>query len=368
MSLTQWIPAPLLVTGPWDLAYWQWIGIAVLILLALIIGKIAWWSFSWGVKRLVDRTATTIDDELVARLRRPLRLLGTIAVFRIAMPLLELPEERANTVQSILLALFALGIVWGVLRVVDVLITHAAGASWVSARPSSRQLLLLAGRIFKVVFVVVAVISFLGTLGLPIGSLLAGLGIGGIALAFGAQKTVENLFGAFSLGIDQPLREGDFVKLEGDVQGTVDSIGLRSTRLRTLDRTMVTLPNGKLSDMRIETFAARDRIRLNTTLKLQHGTTSAQMRTILVGFEATIRSHEKFFAPDCTVRFLGFAESSMDVEVSCYFATADFEEFRKIREDVLLAFMEIVEKSGSAFAFPTRTVHLASMPAATRAA
>jgi len=368
MSLTQWIPAPLLVTGPWDLAYWQWIAIAVLVVLALIISKVAVWAFSWAVKRIVDRTTTTIDDELVARLRRPLRLLGTIAVFRLAMPLLELPDERAATIQDILLALLAVGILWGVLRAVDVFITRATSAPWVSSRPSSRQLLLLVGRILKVVFVVIAAVSFLGALGLPIGSLLAGLGIGGIAIAFGAQKTVENLFGAFALGVDQPLREGDFVKLEGDVMGTVESIGLRSTRLRTLDRTMVTLPNGKLSEMRIETFAARDRIRFATVLNLQYGTTSAQVRTVLEGVEKTLREHPKFFAPDCTVRFLGFGESSMNIECVCYFGTSDFEEYRKIREDVLLSIMEIVEKAGSAFAFPTRTIHVASQPAASRAA
>ena len=363
MSLTRWIPEPLLSIGPWDLAYWQWIAIAVLIVLALIIGKVAVWAFSWALKRIVDRTATTLDDELVAALRRPLRLVGTIAVFRLAMPLLELPDHRAETIQDILLALFALGIVWGVLRAIDVIVTHAAGATWAKTRPSSRQLLSLIGRILKVVVVVIATVSFLGAIGLPIGSLLAGLGIGGIAIAFGAQKTVENLFGAFALGVDQPLREGDFVRLESDVVGTVEQIGLRSTRLRTLDRTMVTLPNGKLSDMRIETFAARDRIRFATVLNLTYGTTSAQIRSVLEGLEAALRGHPKFFGPDCTVRFLGFGQSSLDVECVCYFGTSDYDEFRRIREQVLLSFMEIVEKAGSAFAFPTRTIHVASLPA-----
>ena len=366
MSLTRWIPEPLLSIGPWDLAWWQWIAIAVLSIVALLVGKFAVWAFSWALKRIVDRTTTKLDDELVAKLRRPLRLLGTIAVFRLAMPLLELPEERAETITDALLAMLAIGIVWGVLRAIDVIVTHAAGAAWAVTRPSSRQLLSLLGRILKVVVVVIAAVSFLGAIGLPIGSLLAGLGIGGIALAFGAQKTVENLFGAFALGVDQPLREGDFVKLEADVMGTVESIGLRSTRLRTLDRTMVSLPNGKLADMRIETFAARDRFRFTTVLNLVYGTTVAQMRQILADLERALREHPRFFPPDCTVRFMGFGQSSLDIEVICFFATPEVSEFRTIRQDLLLSFMEIVEKAGSGFAFPTRTIHVASMP--TRAA
>ena len=362
MSLTTWIPEPLLHIGPWDLAWWQWIAIAVLIVLALIIGKVAVWAFSWALKRVVDRTTTTLDNELVARLRRPLRLLGTIAVFRLAMPLLELPAHREETIQDVLLAMLAIGIVWGVLRAIDVIVTHAGNASWASTRPSGRQLLMLIGRILKVVVVVIATVSFLGAIGLPIGSLLAGLGIGGIALAFGAQKTVENLFGAFALGVDQPLREGDFVRLEGDVMGTVDSIGLRSTRLRTLDRTMVTLPNGKLSDMRIETFAVRDRIRFATILNLTYSTSSAKLKAVLEGIERMLREHPKFYAPECTVRFLGFGASSLDVEILCYFATTDYGEFRVIREQVLISIMEILERAGSGFAFPTQTVHVATLP------
>jgi MscS family membrane protein len=372
MSLTEWIPEPLLSLGPWDLAWWQWAAIGILIVASLLIGKFAVWTFSWGLKRIVDRTTTTIDDELIARLRRPLRLLGTVAVFRVAMPLLELPEAREGTITGILLAFLAIGIVWGVLRAIDVIVTHAARAAWATSRPSSRQLLSLIGRILKVVVIVIALVSFLGAIGLPIGSLLAGLGIGGIAIAFGAQKTVENLFGAFSLGVDQPLREGDFVKLESDTMGTVEAIGLRSTRVRTLDRTVVTLPNGKLADMRIETYAARDRIRYTTTVRLVYGTTAAQLRQILEGIERALVQHPKFVpvarGGELTVRFMGFGQSALEIEVICHFGTTDMGEFRMAREEVLLSVMEVVERAGSELALPAQTIHVATVAATTRAA
>ncbi|MBA3465141.1 MAG: mechanosensitive ion channel family protein [Deltaproteobacteria bacterium] len=364
MSLTDWIPEPLHSPGPWDLAYWQWIAIALLLVIAVVFARIARWLFSWGLKKVVHRTVTTFDDDLVDRLGGPLRLLGTVGLFRLGMPLLELPAERAQTITNILLAVLAFGIVWGLLRAIDVIIGHASKAAWVATRPTSRSLLSLVGRIMKVVVVVIAIISALGTMGLPVGSLLAGLGIGGIALAFGAQKTVENLFGAVALGVDQPLREGDFVKVEDSVLGTVEAIGLRSTRVRTLDRTVVTLPNGRISEMRIETFAARDRIRFATTIGLVYGTTAAQMRQVLEGIERLLREHPKQFdSTEITVRFLAFGQSSLDVEVISMFATSEISEFRAIRQELLLGIMDVVEKAGSSFAFPTRTVHLASLPA-----
>jgi MscS family membrane protein len=214
------------------------------------------------------------------------------------------------------------------------------------------------------VLVVIAVIGFLGSLGLPVGSLLAGLGIGGIAIAFGAQKTVSDLFGAFALGIDQPLREGDYVKIDSDVVGTVESVGLRSTRVRTADRTIVSLPNGKVADMRIETFAVRDRCRLSTTIGLVYSTTAAQMREVLAGFERVLRAHMKIWPASVQVRFTQFSESSLDILINCWFMTSDGDEFALYRQEVLLAFMDVVEQAGTDFAFPTHTVHLVHPPTA----
>jgi len=360
MSLSRWIPAPLLDLGPWDLAWWQWIAVIGNVLIALLIGRVAVRLVTWSLRRVVARTETTLDDELVQKLASPLRMLGAVAVYRLAMPLVELPAHRAAAITDVLLAVLAVAVVWGVLRAIDVLMMHAGTASWAQRRPASRALLSLVGRTLKVVVVIIAAVGFLGAVGLPIGSLLAGLGIGGIAIAFGAQKTVENLFGAFALGVDQPLREGDFVKVEADLMGTVESVGLRSTRVRTPDRTLVTLPNGRLADMKIETFAVRDRCRFATTLGLTYGTTASQLRAVTAGVEKLLRDHPKIWSENIVVRFMAFGQSSLDIEVLCWFETADYAEFRAIREDVLVAIMEIVERAGSGFAFPTRTVHVAT--------
>ena len=365
MSLTRWIPEPLLALGPWDLAWWQWIAVIVNIVLAILIGRLAVGIVGWGLRRVASRTETTLDDDLVKKLAGPLRLLGAVLVYRLALPLIELPPASAATVHDVLLAVLAVGVVWGVLRAIDVLMQHAGTASWAQRRPASRALLSLVGRTLKVVVVIIAAVSFLGAIGLPIASLLAGLGIGGIAIAFGAQKTVENLFGAFALGVDQPLREGDSVKIEADLIGTVESVGLRSTRVRTPDRTIVTLPNGRLADMKIETFAMRDRCRFATTVGLTYGTTAGQLRAVTAGIEELLRKHPKIWEQDLVVRFMAFGASSLDLEVLCWFQTSDYQEFRAIREEILVGIMELVERCGSSFAFPTQTIHVA--PTSSRA-
>jgi MscS family membrane protein len=228
---------------------------------------------------------------------------------------------------------------------------------WAMANPGARSFLQFSVRFGRIFVIAMGLLAALAALGIPVNSVLAGLGIGGIAIAFAAQKTVENFFGAISIGVDQPLRVADYVRV-GGVEGTVEKIGLRSTRIRTLDRTLVTIPNGKLADMQIETFAERDRIRLAATLALQYGATAAQLREVVSGIEALLRAHPKIWPETVVVRFLAFTDSSLSIELMAWFQTTDVTEFREIRQEVLLGVMEAVERCGASFAFPTRTVHL----------
>src|SRR5439155_15469733 len=139
---------------------------------------------------------------------------------------------------------------WTAFRGIDLARSVLERRSWAIDRPSSRSVLSIGGRLAKVSVLVIAGIVALAQLGVSVASLIAGLGIGGLAVALAAQKTLENLFGAFTIGVDQPFREGDYIKF-GDVAGTVEAVGLRSTRLRTLDRTIVTVPNGRLAEMQV---------------------------------------------------------------------------------------------------------------------
>jgi MscS family membrane protein len=355
------LPAPLLAEGPRGLLWWQWVAFPVFVAVALAAGSFLGWVTRRALGHLVSRTRTTWDDEILRRVARPLGVLWAIVVFGALQPWLDLGAGASSVVQHVLRALTYLVFFWAGFRSLDVAFDAAGRAPWTRVNASLAGLLPLGRKLAKVILLALGLVAVLNELGFQVASLLAGLGIGGIALALAAQKTVENLFGSVSIGVDQPFRVGDFVRIE-DVVGTVEVIGMRSTRIRTLDRTLVTFPNGKLADTRAETFAVRDRMRLFVNLGLSYRTTADQVRTVLREVEAALRAHPKIWPDAVVVRLSELRESTLNVEVVAWFQTPDWNEFTLIRQDLLLRFMEIVERAGTWFAFPTRTVHLVGGP------
>jgi len=340
-----------------NLAWWQWAALPILVfgawLLGMLLSRLTRAMLGW----LAKRTTATWDDELITRASAPLTLAWTLAIVSVGLPWLELSPQARELAHRFVHGLFLLAFLWMLWRSVDVAGHAFTSARWAQEHPGSRALLPLGRRVAKVVVMIASIVALLSELGYSVTSLVAGLGIGGLAVALAARSTLENLFGAFSIGADQPFREGDFVKVD-DFMGTVEAIGLRSTRIRTLDRTVITLPNGKLADMKVESFAQRDRIRLACDLGLVYGTTAAQMRQILAGVEQVLRQHPKIFPDAVVARFKELGTSALNIEVMAWFLTSDFGEFQAIRQEVLLQFMAVVEGCGSSFAFPTQTVHL----------
>jgi MscS family membrane protein len=356
-ALLEHIPASLLRPGPLELLWWQWIVVLALLYPTWLGGRFLGWGSRKVLLRLAVRTKTVWDEALLRRMRGPFTLAWTLVLLRAGLPFLGLYAPAEAFALQVIKAGAILAFFWAALRAVTVAGDVLAEAPWATANAGARSFLQFSVTFGRVFVVSLGALAALAALGIPVNSVLAGLGIGGIAIAFAAQKTVENFFGAVSIGVDQPLRVGDYVKA-GGVEGTVERIGLRSTRIRTLDRTVVTIPNGKLADMQIETFAERDRIRLNAVFALQYGTTADQLREVLAGIEALLRAHPKIWPEIVVVRFLAFADSSLSLEVMAWFQTTDFGEFREIRQEILLGVMEVVERAGTSFAFPTRTVHL----------
>ncbi len=356
-ALLDRIPASLLRPGPKELLWWQWIVVLALLVPAWWGGRVLGWVSRKVLLRFAARTSTTWDEALLGKLRGPFALGWTLVLLRLGLPFLGLYAPAALFAVQVLKAGVIYAFFWAALRAVAVAGEVLSEAPWAVANVAARSSLQFTVRLGRILVFTVGLLAALSALGVPVNSVVAGLGIGGIAIAFAAQKTVENFFGAVSIGVDQPLRVGDFVRA-GGVEGTVEKVGLRSTRIRTLDRTLVTIPNGKLADMQIESFAERDRIRLAATLALQYGATAAQLRQVVTGTEELLRAHPKIWPDTVVVRLAAFAESAVSVELMAWFQTADFNEFRDIRQEVLLGVMEIVERAGTSFAFPTRSVHL----------
>jgi MscS family membrane protein len=194
-------------------------------------------------------------------------------------------------------------------------------------------------------------------LGLPLYSVVAGLGIGGLAVALAIRPTLENLIGGVVLYLDHPVRVGDFCNF-GDKTGTVEAIGVRSTKLRALDRTLITVPNAALADMQLINWAKCDRMLIKSTIGLRYETENDQLRHVLVKFREMLHAHPKIHSDTVRVRFADFGQSSLDIGVRIYALTQDFNEYHAIREDVLLRMSEIVKKSGSSFAFPSQTLYM----------
>jgi MscS family membrane protein len=357
------LPPVLLEPGFGDLLWWQWLALPVLVVLAWVLGFLLSRVTGSVLNRLASRTTVTWDDVVLGRLQGPLTMAWALAVFYAALPLLGLYEPAESQITTTLKVGLYLVFFWALLRTVDVIGQYLLQSEWSAVHPASRSLVPLGGRVAKLAILAMAVVAMLGELGFSVASLITGLGIGGLALALAFQKTGENVFGAFALGVDQPFRVGDFVRVE-DLVGTVETIGMRSTRIRTLDRTLVSLPNGRLAEMRLETFAARDRLRLSTTIGVLYSTTEQQMQAILSGCEQVLRDHPHIWPDTVVVRFANFGPSSLDIEIMCWFLTTDFNEFRRYRQDVYLGFMRVVERAGGSFAFPTQTLHLVNAGAA----
>jgi MscS family membrane protein len=355
MSWIESVPVPLRAMGPRGLMWWQWIALPLLLVAAWAVGFVLGRLTRSLLGMLARRTKATWDDQLALSIGRPLTLAWSVAMARALILPLALPDGWERSVLSGMRTALYVAFFWFLLRVVQVGGQILSASTWAQARPASRSLVPLGARTAQIAVLAMAVVAILADLGFAVTSLVTGLGIGGLALALAGQKTVENLFGAFSIGVDQPFRVGDFVTVEG-VMGTVEVIGLRSTRIRTLERTVVTIPNGKLADMRIESFAPRDRIRLACVLGLSRGTTAEQVRAVLKGVDGALRAQPKLWSDSFTVRLKEITPTSLDIEVQAWFTTTDYPEFQRIREELLLTFMGIVETAGTSFAVPTRAV------------
>jgi MscS family membrane protein len=186
---------------------------------------------------------------------------------------------------------------------------------------------------------------------------LAGLGIGGLAIGFGAQKTIENLFGGVSVLGDEVFRVGDVCRF-GDRTGVVEDIGLRSTRIRTDERTLVAIPNGTVATINLENLSRRDKILFKTNLGLRPETKADHLRFVLAEIRRLLYSHPKVETKTVRVRLTDLTGNSLSVEIVAYILTTDFNEFAAVREDVLLRVMDVMEDSGGGLALPSQTVYL----------
>ena len=250
-----------------------------------------------------------------------------------------------------------LGLAWLAIRIVDAIARVITARMRRRERRQAISVITLVRRSVKVLLLIIAALAILDTFGFDMTTGVAALGLGGLALALGAQKTVENLVGSVTVIADRPVQVDDFCRV-GSVVGTVEDVGMRSTRIRTVDRTLVTIPNGDFASREIENYSKRDRFLFNPTFGLEYGLSAANLREAVEIVEGVLRNHDLVDDEGARARFAEFGTSSLDIEVWSYITVSDYAESRLIRQELLLEILNGLESAGIAMAFPTRKVHL----------
>jgi MscS family membrane protein len=340
-----------------DLQLWQWIG---LIGLVVIAGILSWALASIvatvvraGLRGRADQTGHRIADVVTG----PARLAIGVAIFSVAKHLLGLAITVTAVLDAMESLLIVVAVTWAALRLVDVFSTVVEGRLREQGQTSAVTLLPPGRKTLKAFAVIMGTLAGLDSLGFNVTAVLAGLGVGGIAVALAAQKTVENLFGGATLYSDRPVRVGDFCRF-GDQVGNVEDIGLRSTRVRTLDRTVVTVPNAEFANLHLENYTLRDKLWYHPRIGLRYETTPDQIRYVLVEVRKMLYAHPKVDPDPARIRFVEFGAYSLDLDVFAYVNVTDYGEFLEVAEDLNLRIMDIVAEAGSGFAFPSQTTYL----------
>ena len=353
----EYVPRVLVDTRILSFPLYRWIGTILALAVALVLGALVTRALVPLLRPLLRRLTGEEDDRALASIKASIRLLLiAVAIRLIATLSTSLDARQFWTRVAVTVGIIALA--WLAIQLTE--IVAELGTRSMRRRGTLGRIAMwnLVRRLFRATVVIVAGLLLLHRAGADLTAILAGLGIGGIGLALAAQKTLENLFGGIMIITDEPMRVGDFCRV-ADVMGTVEDIGLRSTRIRTLSRTVVAVPNGQLSVMNIENFSFRDKFWLRHVVGLRYETSADQLRYVLAGIRAMLYSHPKVERDDARIRFVGFGGSSLDLEIFAYVKAAEMPEFLAIQEDLLLRIMDVIAEAGTGIAFPSQTTYLA---------
>jgi MscS family membrane protein len=339
--LPLWAKAPV-----WQQALWRWIifGLAFLVLLGALT----------AVRRGINRMGAVHPIRQDAR-RLVLPVSVSLAAWFLGFvsDVINITGQARVIIATILGATLVAALAWSVLLIGDLIAEIIVASPRFKTRSLDEAIVRLASRILALTFAILVSVYGAQLLGLPVVPLLAGLGVGGLALALAAQPTIENLIAALTLHADRPMRVGDFCRF-GDTVGIVEEIGMRSTRIRTLDHTVLSVPNADVAKGRVENYAARRKIWYHPRIRLRYETTPDQVRYLLIEIRKLLYVHPRVLPDPARIRFVGFGEYSLDLDVFAYIDTKDYGEYLEIAEDLNLRIMDIVKAAGTELAIPAR--------------
>lgn len=335
--------------------------IALLITLIAYVLRRVVTTFIFGFfKRLASRTETTLDDKLFPALEGPVKAAIIVLGAMASLKVLKFPPVADQTLGYAYTAAFSLVLFWGFLRAFDTVLDHLQGIAHEKHLGLAPFMPWIKKTLLTIVFIF-GVLMIAQSLGADVKAFLAGLGIGGLAFALAAQDTIANIFGSVVVAIDQPFKIGETIRIAGNV-GMVEDIGLRSTKLRLIDKSLMVIPNKTVAAESIINLSRFTGRRVEQVIGLTYDTTAAQMDEIVAEFRRLILAEPEVDPESVICYFRDYSASSLDIWMVFNVLDPDFHKHMQLRQRLSLAFMRAVEARGLSFAFPTQTVHVATLP------
>jgi MscS family membrane protein len=315
---------------------------------------------------ITKRTKTSFDDELVAALEQPLRFVFIIIGIYAATRVANLPDQADGFLTHLIRSMIAFTIFWTLYRCVtplSFLIDKASGVFGHTNLGSSLKEFV--GKLARFVIACVGIVAILEEWQFNVGAVLGGLGLVGMAVALGAQSMIANLFAGVTIFLDGIFEKGDWIRGAG-VEGTVEDIGFRTTKIRRFDKALTTIPNDKLAGDAVINFSRMTNRRIYWKIGIEYSATEGQLRQIVNGIKAHVHDNEDFEVDPAKVTTLihvdSFNDSSIDIMLYCFTATTNWGEWMRVKEDMAFAIKAIVEGAGSGFAFPSTSVYVETLP------
>ena len=341
---------------PSGIPLWQYFASLIYIFLAFCVSKLLDSLTRVWLKKWAEHTKTRFDDLLIGLLSGPVKVVVFVIFLKIGLEVFDWGTLVNNILDKGLKIIVAGTITYAVLKLIDLLMgIWKERAAVESDRTFDEQLFPIIRKTLKVFVVVVAVLVTSQNLGFDITAAIAGLSVGGLALGLAAQDTVANLFGAVAIFIDKPFRIGDRIQLDS-VDGLVETIGLRSTRLRNLDGHLITIPNKTMGNATITNITRRPNIKTVMDIGITYDTPTDKVKRALQILKEVYKDHPQTF--DCLISFNKFADSALNIQVVHWWNSTDYKEYLAGLQGMNLTVKERFDQEGIGFAFPTRTIYV----------
>jgi MscS family membrane protein len=328
--------------------------VAGILLLTLILRRLLNFLIRRVVNMATKRTTTNLDDRVVDSLRRPLDFLLTVGGIWLALTMIDFPDFVEWLIDRTGNTLFIVGIFWALFRLTDVAVQVIRALDG-RIDVVNQTMIIAINQVLKALIVVFAFVVIMQEWGYDMNGLLAGLGIGGLAVALAAQETLSHLVGYVAILADSPFGVGDYI-IADDVSGIVEHIGFRSTTIRSLDQSVVYVPNNTIANANLVNWSRLAKRRLNMSLGITYDSSVEQIKAVVEGIRDMLENHEQVLEGSVVVQFVEFNSSSLDIMIICFVDTPGWNEFQAAKENINLKIMEVLAERNVSVAFPTRTI------------